>query len=100
VSSGKRAPFVALTVLLRQRFPCLDDLAQQIAQGLVLVNGAVATNPQARVRSDAAVRILRRQPLRGTIKLTHALDIFSVRTTDTGSPSTWVRQPEASPRHS
>lgn len=83
MSSRKRAAFVALLTLLRKHFPYLDDPAQQIRQGLVLVNGAIAANPRARVRSDAAVRLLRRQPLRGTIKLAHALSIFGARTTDT-----------------
>jgi 23S rRNA (cytidine1920-2'-O)/16S rRNA (cytidine1409-2'-O)-methyltransferase len=79
VPSGRRVPFVALLTLLQRRFPDLDDPDQLISQGLVLVNGVPSTNRRTRVRADAAIRIHRPQPLRGTIKLAHALTTFGVR---------------------
>ncbi len=77
--TGRRAPFVALPTLLQRRFPDLDDPAQLIGKGIVLVNGVPATNPRTCVRADAAIRIRRPRPLRGTIKLAHALATFRVR---------------------
>ena len=77
--SGRRAPFVALLTLLQRRFPGLDDPAQLIKEGAVLVNGLPAANLRARVRADAALQIRHPRLLRGTIKLTHALTAFGVR---------------------
>jgi 23S rRNA (cytidine1920-2'-O)/16S rRNA (cytidine1409-2'-O)-methyltransferase len=74
--SHKRAPFVTLKALLRRRFPDIDDPARLIGQGYVLVNGAPLSNPRALVRADAAIRVLRPRPLRGTVKLAHAIDTF------------------------
>ncbi len=70
---SRAPPFVALATLLRRRYPVLVDPGATIASGQVLVDGTPIANPSARVRSDASVRILRRQPLRGTVKLQHAL---------------------------
>jgi 23S rRNA (cytidine1920-2'-O)/16S rRNA (cytidine1409-2'-O)-methyltransferase len=67
-----------LLPLLQRRFPDLGDPARLIDEGLVLVNGAPVTNPRARVRADAAIRIHRPRPLRGTIKLAHALSTFGI----------------------
>jgi 23S rRNA (cytidine1920-2'-O)/16S rRNA (cytidine1409-2'-O)-methyltransferase len=78
VPPRKRARFVALPTLVRQRFPDLGEPARLIGEGLVVVDGAPATNPRTRVRADAAVRIRRPRPLRGTIKLAHALRAFGV----------------------
>jgi 23S rRNA (cytidine1920-2'-O)/16S rRNA (cytidine1409-2'-O)-methyltransferase len=47
-----------------------------ITGGFVLVDGARITNPAARVRADAAVRVLKAKTLRGTHKLRGALDAF------------------------
>ena len=77
--SRRRAPFVALLTLLQRRFPGLDDPAQLIKEGAVLVNGLPAANLRARVRADAALQIRHPRLLRGTIKLTHALTAFGVR---------------------
>jgi 23S rRNA (cytidine1920-2'-O)/16S rRNA (cytidine1409-2'-O)-methyltransferase len=79
VPTGRRAPFVALLTLLQRRFPDLDDPAQLISEGIVLVNGVPSANPRTCVRADAAIRIRRPRPLRGTIKLAHALATFRVR---------------------
>ena len=79
--SVRRAAFVGLPTLLQRRFPGLDDPAQLIKEGAVLVNGLPADNPRTRVRGDAAIQIRRPRPLRGTIKLSHALTAFGVRAT-------------------
>jgi len=79
VPSVRRAPFIALLTLLQRRFPGLDDPAQLIKEGAVLVNGMPADNTRTRVRADAAIQIRRPRPLRGTIKLSHALTAFGVR---------------------
>ena len=73
MSPKSRAPFVALATVLRRRYPVLADPGATIASGQVLVDGAPIANPAARVRADESVRILRPQPLRGTVKLQHAL---------------------------
>jgi 23S rRNA (cytidine1920-2'-O)/16S rRNA (cytidine1409-2'-O)-methyltransferase len=82
VPSVGRAPFVALLTLLQRRFPGLEDPAQLIKEGAVLVNGLPADSPRTRVRADAAIQIRNPRPLRGTIKLTHALTAFGVRAAD------------------
>jgi predicted rRNA methylase YqxC with S4 and FtsJ domains len=66
----RRAPLVAL---LQRRFPGLDDPARLIKEGTVVVNGLPAQSPRTRVRADAAIQIRHPRPLRGTIKLAHAL---------------------------
>jgi 23S rRNA (cytidine1920-2'-O)/16S rRNA (cytidine1409-2'-O)-methyltransferase len=78
----RRAPFVALLTLLQRRFPDLDDPARLIKQGAVLVNGVPAASTRTRVRADAAIRIRHPRPLRGTIKLAHALSTFGIDAAD------------------
>jgi 23S rRNA (cytidine1920-2'-O)/16S rRNA (cytidine1409-2'-O)-methyltransferase len=79
VPTGRRVPYVALLTLLQRRFPGLDDPAELIGKGVVLVNGLPSTNLRTRVRADAAIRIHRPRPLRGTIKLACALTTFRIR---------------------
>lgn len=76
--AARRAPVVALITLLQRRFPGLDDPVQLIKEGAVLVNGVPAASPRTRVRADAAIRIYHPRPLRGTIKLAHALAAFGI----------------------
>ena len=76
--AARRASLVALLTLLRRRFPGLDDPARLIEEGTVLVNGVPAQSPRTRVRADAAVQIRHPRPLRGTIKLAHALAVFRI----------------------
>jgi 23S rRNA (cytidine1920-2'-O)/16S rRNA (cytidine1409-2'-O)-methyltransferase len=71
-----RAPFVALADLLVVRRPDVESSA--IADGRVLVDGRVLTNPAARVRYDASIRVMPERRLRGEIKLTYALHRFRV----------------------
>jgi len=78
VPAARRAPFIALVTLLQRRFPGLDDPARLIKEGAVLVNGLPAASPRTRVRADAAIRIRHPRPLRGTIKLAHALATFGI----------------------
>jgi 23S rRNA (cytidine1920-2'-O)/16S rRNA (cytidine1409-2'-O)-methyltransferase len=76
--AARRAPVVALLTLLQRRFPGLDDPARLIKEGAVLVNGVPAASPRTHVRADAAIQIRHPRPLRGTIKLTHALAAFGI----------------------
>jgi 23S rRNA (cytidine1920-2'-O)/16S rRNA (cytidine1409-2'-O)-methyltransferase len=76
VASKKRAPFVALPALLQRRFPDLVDPNGAVTNGRVLVDGAPVTNPAARVRADASLRVRTSEPLRGTRKLRGALEAF------------------------
>lgn len=76
MSNARRARFVALTDLLARRRPDVD--AGAIVAGRVLVDGRPLTNPAARFRADAALRVLPDRQLRGAIKLSHALDTLGV----------------------
>jgi len=78
VPPSKRARLTALLTVVRCRFPDVDEPARLISEGVVLVNGTPSTNPRTRVRADAAVRIQYPRPLRGTVKLAHALQAFGV----------------------
>lgn len=78
MASKKRASFVALPTLLQRRFPNLVDPCEAITNGRVLVDGALITNPASRVRTDASLRILSYEPLRGTRKLRAALESFDL----------------------
>ena len=75
--SKPRARFTALTVLLARRDICGGE--QLIKAGRVLVDGRVITNPAARVRLDASIRVLPETRLRGDIRLTFALDRLGIR---------------------
>jgi len=76
--AARRAPVVALIALLQRRFPGLDDPARLIKEGAVLVNGVPAESSRTRVRADAVIQIRHPRPLRGTIKLAHALTAFGI----------------------
>jgi 23S rRNA (cytidine1920-2'-O)/16S rRNA (cytidine1409-2'-O)-methyltransferase len=76
MSKPHRARFVALADLLARRHPGADPDA--IRAGRVLVDGRVLSNPDARARADAAVRILPETRLRGDVKLSYALDTLAV----------------------
>jgi 23S rRNA (cytidine1920-2'-O)/16S rRNA (cytidine1409-2'-O)-methyltransferase len=67
--------------LVRRRFPDIDHPGQLVARGQVLVDGAPVCNLNAFVRADAAIKVLRRKPLRGTVKLAHALGAFGLDVT-------------------
>lgn len=73
---------MALAALLQRRFPDLDGPEEMITQGMVLVDGAPCSHPGARVRSDAALKILRPVPLRGTRKLAYALEALPLHVPD------------------
>ncbi len=84
--NDRGARFVALVDLLASERPGHETGA--IADGRVLVDGRVLTNPAAKVRADAALRVVPDRRLRGDIKLSHALEAFSVRSR-ASSQSTW-----------
>jgi 23S rRNA (cytidine1920-2'-O)/16S rRNA (cytidine1409-2'-O)-methyltransferase len=78
VAPKKRASFVALPTLLQRRFPQLVDPYGAITDGRVLVDGASVTNLASRVRTDASLRLLNSESLRGTRKLRGALESFGL----------------------
>jgi 23S rRNA (cytidine1920-2'-O)/16S rRNA (cytidine1409-2'-O)-methyltransferase len=80
--AARHVPVVALITLLQRRLPGLDDPARLIKEGAVLVNGVPAASPRTRVRADAAIQIRHPRPLRGTIKLAHALTAFGIDAAD------------------
>lgn len=71
-----RARFIALEELVARRK--LDADEALIKAGHVLLDGRVISNPAARVRADAAVRVRAGSRLRGDIKLSYALDHFDI----------------------
>jgi len=77
MSKPRRAPFVALADLLTRVHPGVDPDAA-IRAGRVLVDGRVLSNPSARARADAAVRVLPETRLRGDVKLAYALAALAV----------------------
>jgi 23S rRNA (cytidine1920-2'-O)/16S rRNA (cytidine1409-2'-O)-methyltransferase len=82
VPASRRAPFVPLMTLLKRQYPGLDDPARLIKEGAVLINGVPTASPRTRVRTDAVIKIRRPRPLRGTIKLAHALTAFGIDAAD------------------
>jgi 23S rRNA (cytidine1920-2'-O)/16S rRNA (cytidine1409-2'-O)-methyltransferase len=71
--------FVALTQRVRQLYPHVPDAPGLINNGQVHVNGAVVSNPRARIPRGAAVVIAGQpQPPRGFRKLQAAIDAFAV----------------------
>ncbi len=74
-----RARFIALQALLARHNVGADE--QSIKAGHVIVDGRVITNPAARVRADASIRVQAEARLRGDVKLSYALDHFGVRVT-------------------
>src|SRR5918998_5223739 len=77
----RRPPFVAIASAVRARHPDLDDPESAIVEHRVLVDGRLVTNPRARVRRDATIRILRPRRLRGDVKLSSALAALDVDVT-------------------
>jgi 23S rRNA (cytidine1920-2'-O)/16S rRNA (cytidine1409-2'-O)-methyltransferase len=74
--ASHRARFVALINLLARHQ--IEDDSNVIASGRVLVDGRVISNPAARVRADAALKILPARRLRGDLKLSEALRDLAV----------------------
>jgi 23S rRNA (cytidine1920-2'-O)/16S rRNA (cytidine1409-2'-O)-methyltransferase len=68
---------VAIVALLQHRFPDVDPV-EVIAANRVEINGAIVSNPQARVRDDASVKLRREARLHGEIKLGGALVGFDL----------------------
>jgi hypothetical protein len=76
-----RAPFIALTRLLQRRHPELEDPPRAFLSGRVVVDGRMISNPRARVRADASIRVIGPRRLRGHLKLAAALDVFRLDVT-------------------
>jgi 23S rRNA (cytidine1920-2'-O)/16S rRNA (cytidine1409-2'-O)-methyltransferase len=73
-----RAPFIALTRHLQRRYPELRDPTKAVVDGRVVVDGRTISNPRARVRGDASIRVIAPRRLRGHSKLATALDAFAL----------------------
>jgi 23S rRNA (cytidine1920-2'-O)/16S rRNA (cytidine1409-2'-O)-methyltransferase len=82
VPKKKRPPLVALVPLVRRLDPDgnPEDL---VARGYVRVDGAPIFNVNAFVRADAAIKVLRPKPLKGTLKLAHAIAAFGLELSGT-----------------
>ncbi len=78
---NRRPRFVALSALVGRHFPDVDDPEALVLSGFVLVDGASISNPGAFVRADASLQVLASKPLRGTVKLAHALASFALELT-------------------
>jgi 23S rRNA (cytidine1920-2'-O)/16S rRNA (cytidine1409-2'-O)-methyltransferase len=76
LSKPLRPRFVALTELLAHHHPGVPVGA--ITAGLVLVDGRIITNLNARVPRDASLRVRPDRRLRGDIKLSYGLDALGV----------------------
>lgn len=79
MSKRARVRVVPLAQVVRRLAP--GDPHELIRHGRVAVEGIVVTNPSARVRADAGVRIVA-HGLRGTRKLAHALEAFAMTRLD------------------
>src|SRR5690348_777371 len=77
-----RAAPQPLPRLVGAAFPDVADPVAAIAAGLVTVDGLVNTNPAARVRADAVLKMDTAAPLRGEAKLHAALTTFGVDVTN------------------
>lgn len=73
-----KAPFVSLARLIAAQHPTVGDPEESIRSGLIQVDGTILTNPAARVRRDAAIRVSQPLTLQGAKKLAAALDYFEV----------------------
>jgi len=69
---------VSLLKLLEAKDPPVTDPAVAVAEGRVLVDGAVVTNPSSQVRADARVVVQEARVPRGVEKLGRALDGLGV----------------------
>ncbi len=74
----KRRPRRLLISLVRKQFPQIDEPEELISGGQILVDGAPITNIKALVPADAAIKVLKPKPLRGTVKLAHAIATFGL----------------------
>jgi 23S rRNA (cytidine1920-2'-O)/16S rRNA (cytidine1409-2'-O)-methyltransferase len=74
----KRRPRRLLISLVRKQFPQIDEPQELISGGQILVDGAPITNIKALVPADAAIKVLKPKPLRGTVKLAHAIATFGL----------------------
>jgi 23S rRNA (cytidine1920-2'-O)/16S rRNA (cytidine1409-2'-O)-methyltransferase len=74
-----RARFRGLVEHVAAVRPEVEDVPGAIAEGRILIDGVVMDNPNAKVRADAAVVVVRANGgLRGEAKLRAALDTFYV----------------------
>lgn len=67
--------------LLERKHPPVEDPDDALAEFRVLVDGAVVTNPDSMVRTDARVVVKPPKEPQGVRKLGHALDHFGIEPT-------------------
>lgn len=73
-----RRQYVALISLMRDRLPHVDNPEDLVRRGHVLVDGAPISNVKAFVPADAGIKLRQPRPLRGTLKLAHAISVFGL----------------------
>lgn len=71
-----------LLELLERKHPPVEDAEAALSEFRVTVDGAVVTNPDSMVRSDARVVVKPAKQPQGVRKLGHALDHFGIDPTD------------------
>jgi 23S rRNA (cytidine1920-2'-O)/16S rRNA (cytidine1409-2'-O)-methyltransferase len=76
---GRNVGRRSLATELARRYPSLQDPRTVISAGEILVNGIARSNPESLVCTSDAITIRGARQLRGSPKLTHALDSFAVR---------------------
>jgi 23S rRNA (cytidine1920-2'-O)/16S rRNA (cytidine1409-2'-O)-methyltransferase len=77
--SRRRRP---LEETLARARPDLADSRAAIAEGRVVVDGRVVTNPSSLVGAGASIVVVPRRVLRGEVKLSRALETFDVDVVD------------------
>jgi 23S rRNA (cytidine1920-2'-O)/16S rRNA (cytidine1409-2'-O)-methyltransferase len=77
MSRGRGGPRPLLREL-QARFPDLEDPAEAVLEGRVLVDGRPILNPESQVRAGASVSVKASRSLRGAAKLAAALERFPV----------------------
>jgi len=78
VATRKRPPMVTIARALAAQHPEIDDVEGAIREGRVSVGGKPVLNADARVPASVAVSVQPARTLRGSIKLDHALQTFTI----------------------
>lgn len=77
---------------LARAHPHLDQPERLIAEGAVIVDGRIVTNPASLVPVGASIVVRTPRPLRGKAKLRVALAAFDVPASSRCSSSGWPRR--------
>lgn len=82
MSTSSRGRFRNVIDHVARTRPDIAHPERAVAEGHVLIDGVVVTNPRSLVRADAAVVVRPPRPLRGEEKLRAALDGFAIDVRD------------------